>query len=205
MNRIWTIDDSPFENYVSMVNFDSGSAKECIVRELVNDANNAAIDLAGGSNGRAIVDLIDSGLIKQGLYTNFVDQRDTEQTNPNVHFLPGDLLSDQTWEEIRIAGKRIAPKGFKLALHRPFGALQDLESDDYIGGVKRVLDVLQPEGVFYTQVPGSPYLATDRCFLDEIYSAISEFPDVDRIICSVPEKTLADYAFSLIYKSAPPK
>lgn len=196
----WTIDDSTFDSYVSMVYFREGSAHECINRALSNNPDAVALDIAGGSNGRAIRDLIEVGTIKRGVYTRLMDNRTCEQNDDSVKFFPGDLLKEQTWVDLSAIQHEYAPSGFNLVLHRPYGGLQDLAVNQYIDSIQKILDMMCSKGIFYVQIPGSPYRNPDYKMLNIIYREVLSMQDVGKIEISDNTRTLNNYNFCLIYK-----
>lgn len=197
----WNIDDSSFDSYVSMVHFREGTAQEQLERLLEVGKRAVGLDIAGGSNGRAITDMIAAGYLTGGVFTNFVDNR-TDQTkhNPRLQFIDGDLVASTTWDKISRVQQQQSPGGFNVVLHRPYGGLQDLSSEQYLEGVQRVMALLRPGGAFYCQIPASPYTRPDERRLRDMHQAIKGMREVKRIEASVRSKTLSNHNFCMIYK-----
>lgn len=198
----WAVNDSSFNSYVSMVNFREGSALDCITRNLANMDDNSVLDIAGGSNGVAVSDLIDSGLVNGGVFTNFTDQRNSSKLREDLDFVPGDLAQDATWNKIKEIQTKRFPIGFSLVLHRPYGGLQDLQPSQYVKFAEYVIDMIRPGGVFYSQIPSSPYQPTSNATLNYIFRSIKQISDVDNVEVSVKSQTLAEHNFCLIYKKS---
>jgi len=198
--QYWTVDDSSFTSYTELVMFQDGSALSHILARVGKHAVNSALDIAGGSNGRAVRDLIDTGIASSGVYTNMIDNR-TLPTRSDVKLVIGDLISCRTWDEIKSSQQEVSPDGFAIALHRPYGGLQGLSTRQYIKGATKVVDMLRPGGVFYSQIPTTyAYDTRNESMISEIFDKISMHPDVEKIDHSVRALTLADHEFCLIYK-----
>ena len=197
---IWAVDDSSFDSYVSMVYFKEGSALELIEQAIGKSQGNTALDIAGGSNGRAIADMINEGYIGKGAFTNLTDKRDLSKNKDNISFLPGDLTLEENWSSLKELQQTIAPNGFDIALHRPYGGLQDLAPSMYIGGISKILDLLRKRGILYAQIPVAPYETPDYDALNNIFYAIRNMNQVDCIALSDRTRTLSDHNFCLIYK-----
>lgn len=196
----WGKDDSPFSNYVDLVEFEGGSAINLIEGAVGHSALNTAIDIAGGSNGRAIHDLLNSGAIGSGIFTNYIDNRDGNLSDRRVQFVDGDLLDDTTWRRITAAQKAIAPAGLDLALHRPYGGLQDLSVEQYYDLLTKTMGLLRGGGVLYTQIPQSAYEGLSKGELERLCRLVHASSSVGKVATSVASKTLSDYNFALIYK-----
>ncbi|HSW99684.1 MAG TPA: hypothetical protein VLH38_01470 [Patescibacteria group bacterium] len=116
--------------------------------------NNVGLDLAAGSNGEALRNLLDEGLIITGLMTNFEDHRsDAVRGDARLHHIAGNLVLAETWHTLLDWQEEYAPKGFAIVMHRPVGSLQDLPATTYSGAAHLLLDRTRPNGLLFAQVP----------------------------------------------------
>lgn len=196
----WTVDNSSFKSYVDMVEFNNGSALDCIKENLKKHEHKTALDIAGGSNGRAISDLIHKEIIVGGAFTNVIDNRATKTIEADIGFSCGDLRKAETWTKIDDVKKSIAPNGYSLILHRPFGALQDLSIQEYVSHANTTMSLLAPGGLLYSQVPSSPYTDNNLEKIKTIGQEIIKLNRVQDLSVSVPSKTLSNFNFCLIRK-----
>jgi hypothetical protein len=142
-----------------------------IRKRLSTYPENAAVDIAGGMNGRALRDLLDEGVISRGLVTNYLDKQDPAKADPRLEHLAGDILAPETWESIIDWVQQYQPR---LLLHRPFGALQGLPASFYKGAAHLLLDVLPPGSIMFSQIPCSLNPKKIRA----LGASISDRPDV---------------------------
>lgn len=153
----WSKNDSGFDDYCSRAT-EGGLYYldlEAIVRSrLGRFTTNVALDIAGGTNGAALQDLLREGMIDRGILTNYLDRRDEPtKDNPYLEHIEGDILASSTWQRIISQSKRHAPDGLSLIMHRPVGALQDLPPRFYKEAAHLLLDMLRPGGILFSQVP----------------------------------------------------
>jgi hypothetical protein len=198
--ELWSVDDSSFNSYVDLVRFQRGFAKDLILERIDNDSTNVVLDIAGGSNGVAVRNLIDSELFGEGIFTNYVDNRSEETRQSNVGFVAGDLRTSETWEALLSWQQYHAPDGFALVLHRPAGGLQDLCDDDYIKYTRTIMSMIKPGGLFYSQVPSHPLRPRSESSLQTIREGIRSIEGVVGIEVSDSAATLSDYQFCIISK-----
>lgn len=160
----WGFDDSKFSDYCASfghvtdyeTEFEGKDLKEIIERQIGCDPQNIGLDIAGGTNGTALRDLIAEGAIGTGLVTNLFDLRTDEvRADQSLHHVNGDIVSPGTWRKIIEWKKNYAPEGFAFIMHRPVGALQTYPPAFYVGATYKLLDMLKPAGVLFTQVPDS--------------------------------------------------
>lgn len=149
----WTTVNSDLSNYLYNAIFASMPISvEEILETRVASLEGAGIDLAGGNDGIALQDVLRQGIITNGLLTSMDDLRGRVRPE-RIALITGNLATRGTWQEIEAWRRVNAPLGFSLALHRPVGAMQRLPVSYYEGATHAVVDMLQPGGVFYTQVP----------------------------------------------------
>jgi hypothetical protein len=151
----WDYNDTPFEYYG--VNRTHGEASlyahKVYEHLLVNPGVKIALDIAGGSNGRAIRDLINLGLVNSGLVTNYEDRRnESTKKITELGHVAGDLIKQETWKKIQAWKDEFAPEGFSVIMCRPVGGLSYLPGAFYVGGLATLLDWLQPGGVGLFQI-----------------------------------------------------
>lgn len=190
----WGFNNSNFDDYCASFGYrteyglgvqENEGLKDIIEKRIGQDPDNIGLDIAGGSDGVAIRDLIAEGIINAGLVTNLFDLR-TEETKADdkLHHISGDIVSKETWEKIMEWKRSQAPNGFALIMHRPMGALQAYPAPFYVGAANFLLDMLRPGGVFFTQVPDSlrPNFAhDDNIGLQAVCEAMQARPDIEDI------------------------
>ncbi|HRV75853.1 MAG: hypothetical protein H6799_02410 [Candidatus Nomurabacteria bacterium] len=156
----WTVNDSGLSSYFFNVHFPGlGRGPGVVTKIIGKDTSNTAMDLAGGSNGAALQDLIDIGAIGKGLLTNYEDRRcPASRYNPLVDHIAGNLVHRDTWQKIIEWASLNTNGGFDLILHRPVGGLQYLPTRFYSGAAQVIVDLLKPGGVAFLQIP---YLLAD--------------------------------------------
>jgi len=150
----WKNNNSTFADYCECSGIPN--AEGIIRNQLGRSAVGAALDIAGGSDGAALKDLLGDTVITRGLVTNYYDSRSlvTKATEALTH-ITGDILQSPTWEQIDTWQTGNTPEGFALIMHRPYGALQNLPASFYLGAVHALLDRLSPDGVLFVQIPQS--------------------------------------------------
>ena len=146
----WGTNDSNFTDYCEYAPL---GTREIIESRLAGLASKAAIDIAGGTNGMAIQQLLRDGLIDTGLVTNYRDLRDDALEEMRMDHVDGDILRKETWLRILEWQRERAPDGFSLVLHRPVGGLQKLEPKIYKGALNLLLSRTRPSGALLTQIP----------------------------------------------------
>jgi len=174
----WDVNDSSFARYAHRVEFIYPS---CTLPELVVQQHrdgDVGIDIAGGTNGRALRDLLDSGILSRALVTNFEDRRSEEvKADTRLDHIDGSLLLPATWSRIINWQRTNAPAGLGLVLHRPCGGLQGLPTEHYRRAADQLIDMLRPGGLLFAQVPA----VIARRSLKEDIMRIQNRPDVARV------------------------
>jgi hypothetical protein len=148
-------------NNTSMIHYGkfdpSGEPSEYAKRHidhLRSHTGGVALDVAGGHQGRAVRDLIDLGLVESGLVTNMEDLRERKTKRyTRLGHVAGDIIKAETWELIEGWKGRFAPQGFTSVTYRPYGALEDLPTEFYLGAAHTLLDWMAPKGVALLQIP----------------------------------------------------
>lgn len=199
----WGVNDSSFEKYAADAQFPDyypGGLKGIIEEALSVNDTNVGLDIAGGSQARALRDLIESGTLTKGLVTNLEDLRAPEiKADTRVDHVAGDLALRKNWENIIRWQTTHAPEGLSLIMHKPFAGLQDLTPNAYEGAAHTLIDMLRPGGVFFTQVPSSLH-AHPQALL-ATYRRLLKRPDVSEIIPSTRASFEAGkHAFAVIIK-----
>jgi hypothetical protein len=148
----WGVNNSDFSNYCAYAprHYDY---EKIITSRLAGLATRTAIDIAGGVNGRAIQELIDEGLVDQGVVTNMKDRRVDYGLASGVDHIEGNICLADTWQKIIDWQHEKAPEGFSLVMHRPVGALQELPAEFYAGALRFLLQRIQPGGMLFSQIP----------------------------------------------------
>jgi hypothetical protein len=179
----WSTTDSSIDDYSARANFlgRSDGLVEIIRRQLGDADDNVGLDIAAGANGRALRDLLDSGILRKALITNFADKRSDEvKHNDRLYHITGNLVLPQTWHEILDWQETFAPDGLSLIMHRPVGALQDLPNATYRGALHLLLDRTRLGGLLFTQIPRP--LVRDTAALLNIRDTLRARSDVGRVI-----------------------
>lgn len=151
----WHINDSSFDDYSGKIDFPGlGNLRGILERQIGYDSSNTGLDVAGGSQGIAIQDLLRADFIGKGLVTNFEDLR-TKKTKKidALDHIAGDVANTEVWQSIFDWKEEHSPEGFSVILHRPAGGLQDFGPNAYAPPLHFLLDTLKPGGVLFTQVP----------------------------------------------------
>lgn len=178
-NDAWTTNNSTFSNYCESSGIHD--AEETIKRQLGRLGTNVVLDIAGGTDGNALQNLLDNSIIDKGLVTNYYDsrKRHARKVEALTH-IAGDILQRSTWEQIEDWRTNNAPEGFSLIMHRPFGALQNLPTGFYRGATHALLDMLRPGGILFVQIPMSlqGWLKGE---LGSVCSSVRQREDIDSI------------------------
>lgn len=185
-DNAWRKNNSSFEEYMEDAPFPSHYAGLIgIIDDAIRyDRSNVGMDLAGGSQGVALRDLLDEGLISKGLVTNYQDLRTpATKADKRVDHIAGDLAEIGTWHNIIQWQSQHAPDGFALIMHRPFGALQGFAPHVYTRAAHTLLAMLRPGGVLFTQVPKIFHAQSQE--LCTTYRNLRASPEVAKIIPSV--------------------
>lgn len=178
-NDAWTNNNSTFANYCESSGIPE--AEKIIKNQIGHFAIKTALDIAGGSDGVALQNLLDDATITEGLVTNYYDSRGSQakKTEALTH-ISGDILQPPTWREIKDWQTTHSPEGFSLILHRPYGALQDLPAAFYEGATHTLIDMLRPEGVLLVQIPST----LQKWFggnIDSVCSSLRQRDDIESI------------------------
>lgn len=151
-----------------------------ISAQIGQSEENAGLDLAAGTSARALRDLLESGVLGLALATNYEDLMPADTANDSrLSQITGDLTEPQTWHRIRKWKNLYASQGFKLVMHRPVGGLQELSPHTYSGAAHFLLDMVQPGGMMFTQVPRR--LVKEQSPLAELCHSIRSRPDVGEV------------------------
>jgi len=185
--RGWGTNNSDFEAYcvdLALPDYPQGFAG--IVEEAIGkNPNNVGMDLAGGSDGIALQDLLRDGILGTAIVTNYEDRRTSEtKQNKRLLHIAGDLVKRSTWEDIIYSQKKHAPDGLALVMHRPVGGLQNLRPAIYRNAAHLLLDMTRSGGVLFLQIPDALIAWTAKLELDIICASIESRDDIERIIPS---------------------
>lgn len=199
----WGVNSSSFEDYATDAQFPDyypGGLEGIIEEALGADSANVGMDIAGGSQARALRDLIDGGVLVKALVTNLEDLRTPEtKADRRIDHIAGDLALRETWDTIIQWQAANAPDGLSLIMHKPFAGLQDFAPNVYERAAHTLVDMLRPGGIFFTQVPKSLH-AQPKALL-ATYRRLLERPDVRGIIPSTRASFEAGkHAFGAIIK-----
>lgn len=179
----WGINNSSLGDYSwSIFGEDDQDRLAEFIGATIGDGDHTAIDIAGGTDGRAMQEMLDLGLVRTGLVTNLLDRRNQEARDfPGLHHVAGDIVLRATWEAIDSWCDEYAPDGVSVILHRPVGGIQHLDPCFYELAAHKLLDMLCPGGVMVAQVPNilAPYPWLSSPELSRIGEAISTRGDVD--------------------------
>ena len=183
----WYVNNSTFFDYArraSIFNQPDGLAK-LVVRQIGTAEDNAGLDLAAGTTARAIRDLLDSGVLRHALATNYSDHRpENVVADDRLDHIAGNLTVPDTWEKIIDWTKVKAPDGLALVMHRPLAGLQSLPTKTYAGAANLMLDMIRPGGLMFTQIPRT--LVAKPSELSVLCQDIRERPDIDRVHITPP-------------------
>jgi hypothetical protein len=152
----WHVNDSSWEDYSEGIYF---PGIRLTLNEVVTNLDcesNVGLDIAGGTNGTAMLDLIHRGILNRAAVTSYEDLRQsTTVREDSLDLITGNLLSPDTWSKIIHWRKSATPTGLKLAIHEPRDTLQWEEPALYTSATHTIADNLAPGGVFISQVPTS--------------------------------------------------
>jgi hypothetical protein len=150
-----------------------------ILREIGTDSDNVGIDIAGGTNGRALQQLLEHGILGKALVTNYTDTR-TDETKDveGLDHRGGDLFDRTTWEEIDGWIDENAPDGLSLVMHRPAGTLQDLPAPFYAGAFRFLLERTRPGGLHFLQIPEPLVIPSPERSLKPVYEEVEDSVEV---------------------------
>jgi hypothetical protein len=178
----WHVDDSSLEEYSVLAglpeDFQAGLGG-MILREIGTEPGNVGIDIAGGTNGRALQQLLEHGILERALVTNYTDAR-TDETKvvEGLYHRDGDLCDRATWEEIDGWIDENAPDGLSLVMHRPAGTLQDLPAPFYAGAFRFLLERTRPGGVHFLQIPEPLVIPSPERSLKPVYEEVEDSVEV---------------------------
>lgn len=202
----WKVNNSSFRDYSRRAKLLGcrGGLRQIIDTQIVSGEDNVGLDIAAGAKARALRNLLDSGVLRSALATNYKDRRPRRIVKDSrLEHIDGDLTDPATWRKIVEWKNHNAPHGFTLAMHRPVGGLQHLPNEIYRGAAHLVVDLVKPGGLLFTQVPRN--LASDQGALVELCAEIQERPDVAEVITSPPKSPYAhiDKAdlYAVVFKS----
>jgi len=183
----WRVNNSSLEDYFGPVKLDGHpeGVLGIIQRQIGDTEGNAGIDIAGGTNGVALQELLKMGLLENALVTNYRNRPNWRARKAGIDYVRGNILLPKTWQKIIDWQEEQAPEGLALVMHRPDGGMQSLSTDFYEGVVHLLLDVVGPKGVMFTQVP--QILRHRRPEeLAAICEGVKTRPDVEEILVPKP-------------------
>ncbi|HEX5455961.1 MAG TPA: hypothetical protein VFW77_01205 [Candidatus Saccharimonadales bacterium] len=178
----WHVDDSSLEEYSVLAglpeDFSTGLGG-MILRSIGNGSGNVGIDIAGGTNGAALQQLLKPGTLEKALVTNYTDARSDEtKAVVGLDHIEGDLCDRATWEEIDGWIDENAPGGLSLVMHRPAGTLQDLPAPFYAGAFRFLLERTRPGGLHFLQIPEPLVIPSPERSLKPVYEEIEDSVEV---------------------------
>ncbi len=196
----WTINNSSIYKYSNAVFPGYPRGLMDIIRKHVGYADdNVGIDLAGGSRGIAICDLIYMGHLAKGLVTNYNDFRpESVRAAAKFDHQEGELLSHVAWQGLITWQQQQAPNGLALVMHRPAGGLQGQPVSVYRGAAHVLLDLIRPGGVFYSQIP-APILG-GREGWSTLYRELRRHSDVAQVLVDMQPPLPYDKSVVIIKK-----
>lgn len=153
--RNWEWQNSGIFGYASGFGISVEAFKDTIESTLEGHdlEERVGLDLAGGSQGLAILQLIQQGVIGKGLTVDHQVYKTRDMNEPNAHLVSADLTTEDGWRAIFDWKDVHAPKGFPLILHRPGDALQSFPAESYTGFLELCLDLMASGGVLISQLP----------------------------------------------------
>jgi len=204
--RNWHVNDQGFESYNREAYFPmiAGGLRGAIAARLgirpypepLNER--VGLDLAGGWNAQALVDLIAAGLLDRGLVTNDLDKRTKMvRQNTRIGHVEGDLRLPATCMKIKAWQQEHAPDGFDFIAHRPAGALQLLPGRVYAGGLNFLLAMLKPDRLLFAQMPMTTSLPCNA----RLGAMIRRHADVAEVVMSEdhPDPDIGRYSHANSY------
>lgn len=182
----WTVNDSGLSSYFLNIYFPGlGLGPRVVTERLGENATNVAMDLAGGSNGAALQDLIRIGAIGSGLLTNYEDRRcPATREISQISHIAGNLTHADTWERIIEWVTTKTEGGLDLILHRPMGGLQYLPTRFYSGAAQLLVELLKPGGIAFLQIPYLLADVHDNPEIDQIGEELRSNPKVKGVLRS---------------------
>ena len=178
----WNANDASFSDYGVMAArcglFRVGLTTRIRLDRL---SDNVALDIAGGTNGAALQELMHERRIDTGIVTNLLDKRsDQTRANSKLLHVDGDLIERETWQNMfSTVFEATNGVGLSLIMHRPCGTLQDFAPAVYAGSFALLLDWLRPGGVMFAQVPAA--LRDSPASLQDICQRIHERDDIEEV------------------------
>ncbi len=185
---LWSVNNSTIDDYSSRANFwgHPGGLKFIIDAQIGGESDNVGLDIAAGSDARALRDLLDSGVLRLALATNYEDRRpDAVINDSRLAHIDGKLTDPATLAGVVDWKKRHAPRGFAIVMHRPIGGLQTLPFRTYRGASHLMLDMTRSGGLTFTQVPRN--LVASPRVLAGLCASIRQRSDVAEVIVSPPK------------------
>jgi hypothetical protein len=186
----WPVNNSGLAEYFDPVKLDGHheGVLAVIERQIGGTEGNAGVDMAGGTNGVALQELLRLGLIDKALVTNYRHRPNRRARRAGVNYARGNLLKPKTWQGIIDWQEEEAPGGLALVMHRPDGGMQGLDPRFYEGAVNLLLDMIRPGGVMFTQIP--QILRHRRASaLEPICKGVIGRPDVESVLApKAPQK-----------------
>jgi hypothetical protein len=182
--RGWGTNDSDFEAYcVDLALPDNPEGLGGIIEaQIGRSASNVGIDLAGGTEGVALRDLLRMGLLGKALVTNYATK--PTEDDPRLDHIEGDLADRDTWTGILDWQQEHASDGLDLVMHRPVGGLQNFSPFVYTSAANLLLDMIKPGGVMFCQVPRSLTQGSGQLGLRIVCRRLAERDDIEEIIPS---------------------
>jgi hypothetical protein len=156
----WDVDNSTIQDYGERADYSRyhplglyGIIADCVGQ----DDQNVGLDVAGGSSGQALRELVAAGIIGRGLFTHFRQHDGSRSIDSSLTCINGDLRDEKTWLDMFNWKRAFAPGGFAITMHRPVGGVQNLPPRVYQGAVHLLLDMTRPGGLLFTQIPRRLY------------------------------------------------
>jgi hypothetical protein len=181
-DKQWIVNNSTFSDYSRRAYIGgSTSGLSRLVDERLGDSEGAVgLDLAAGTEARALRDLMDSGILEQALATNYRARVTRRLRRNNLDHIRGNLTSRETWQKILGWKDRHAPEGFDLVMHRPVGGLQDLDPRMYQAAGRILFGMVKPGGMMFSQVPRR--VMNVEGGLRSLCQSIREGGEVERVV-----------------------
>lgn len=183
--EFWRVNNSGIDDYSERARILGApdTLKVIIAATLGYNEDSVGIDIAAGSDIRALRDLLDLHILRSAVATNFSDSRSRSAFGDlRVSHIDGDITVPDTWLQIGQWQERHTPEGFALAMHRPVGALQELPVHTYRGAAHFLLDRIKPGGLMFTQVPRT--IVEDKREMLDLCRTINRRKDVVEVITS---------------------
>jgi hypothetical protein len=185
----WDVDDSSLEEYSVLAglpeNFENGLGG-LILRSIGRGNGNVGIDIAGGTNGKALQELLSLGILDKALVTNYADARSDEtKAIEELDHQDGDIYDMETWLGIAKWIEDNAPDGLALVMHRPVGTLQDLPKEFYEGAFDFLFKRTRSGGVHFLQIPEPLVIPSPDRSLKPICDRISGDSSAEVLFSSV--------------------